>query len=76
MVEGWTLLSERSEFLSSLRSACCVLEQDTFTPQKYWSYPGSGGSVPTMADMTENLFTGTLSKNETNKVWSGSEISI
>ena len=26
---------------------CCVLEQGTFTPQKYWLYPGSGGSAPT-----------------------------
>ena len=23
----------------------CVLEQDTFTSQKYWLYPGSGGSI-------------------------------
>ena len=32
---------------SSLRSLCCVLEQDTFTSKKYWLYPGCCGSVPT-----------------------------
>ena len=55
---------------SALRSLCCVLEQDTFPccvleqdtftsqtvlaiPRKQWVHP----------DMTEKLFTGTLSKN-------------
>ena len=28
-------------------SVCCFLEQETFTPQKYWQYPGIGGSVST-----------------------------
>ena len=32
---------------SSLRSPGCVLEQDTFTSQKYWLFLGSGGPVPT-----------------------------
>ena len=47
---------------SSLRLPCCVLEQDTFTsqivlviPRKRWLRP----------EMTEKLFFGTLSKNET-----------
>ena len=30
---------------SSAGSVCCFLEQETFTPQKYWKYPGIGGSV-------------------------------
>ena len=32
---------------SSAGSVCCFLEQVTFTPQKYWKYPGIGGSVST-----------------------------
>ena len=48
-------------------SPCCVLEQDTFTSQKYWKYPGSDGSVRTMAHMSEKLFTGMLSKNRTKQ---------
>ena len=30
---------------SSAGSVCCFLEQETFTPQKYWKYPGISGSV-------------------------------
>ena len=48
---------------SSLRSSCCVLEQNTF-PTK-----GTGNTQEAVAspDMTEKLFTGTLSKNQTKR---------
>ena len=49
---------------SSLRSPCCVLEQDTFTSQKVLVIPRKRWLRP---DMTEKLFTGTLSKNETKR---------
>ena len=62
MVERLT--PERSVVRSSLRSPCCVLKQATFTlhkvlviPRKRWLHPG----------ITEKLFTGTLSKNETKR---------
>ena len=44
---------------------CCVLEQGTFTPQKYWYYPGSGGSVPTCL---KKLFTWTLRINQPTNI--------
>ena len=49
---------------SSLRSPCCVLEQDTFTSQKVLFIPRKRWLRP---DMTEKLFTGTLKqkRNET-----------
>ena len=46
---------------SSLRSQCCVLEQDTFSSQKVLVIPRKWWLRP---DMTEKLFTGMLSKNE------------
>ena len=49
---------------SSLRSQCCVLEQDAFTSQKVLVLPRKRWHHP---DMTEKLFTGMLSKNETKK---------
>ena len=47
---------------SSLRPPCCVLEQDTLTSQKVLVIHRKRWIRP---DMTENLFTGTLSKTET-----------
>ena len=60
---------------SSLRSPCCVLEQDIFTSQKVLVIPRKLWLRP---DMTENLFTGRLSKNEAKyrKNRSSLEISI
>ena len=49
---------------SSLRSLCCVLEQDTFTSQKVLVIPRKWWLRPYM---TEKLFTGTVSKNQTKK---------
>ena len=51
---------------SSLRSPCCVIEQDTFTSQKVLVIHSKRWLRP---DMTEHLFTGTLSKtrNETKR---------
>ena len=50
------LRSERSGVLSSLRSPCCILEQDTFTSQKVLVIPRKQWLRP---DMTEKLLTGT-----------------
>ena len=41
---------------SSLRSPCCILEQDTFTSQKVLVIPRKGWLRP---GMTEKLLTGT-----------------
>ena len=49
---------------SSLRSLCCVLEQDTFTSQKVLVIPRKHWLRP---DMTEKLFTGTLNKKQNEK---------
>ena len=46
---------------SSLRSPCCILEQDTFTSQKVLVIPRKRLLRP---DMTEKLLTGTLSLNQ------------
>ena len=54
------LWSERSWVRSSLRSACCILEQDTFTSQKVLVIPRKRWLCP---DMTEKLLTGTQSLN-------------
>ena len=43
-LERWTPDRE-TRVRSSAGSVCCFLEQETFTPQKYWLYPGIGGSV-------------------------------
>ena len=40
-------LHRETRVRSSAGSVCCFLEQETFTPQKYWWYPGIGGSVST-----------------------------
>ena len=58
MVEGWT--PEREV---RLRSPCCVLEQEAFTSPKVLVIHRKWLLRP---DMTGKLFTGTLSKNETN----------
>ena len=47
---------------SSLRSPCCVLQQDTFTSHKVIVIPRKQWVRP---DITEKKFTGTLNKNET-----------
>ena len=47
---------------SSLRSPCCVLEQDTFTSQKVLVIPRKRWLCP---DMTEKMLTGTLNLNKT-----------
>ena len=47
--------SERSGVRSSLRSPCCILEQDTFTSQKVLVIPRKRWLHP---DMTEKLLTG------------------
>ena len=49
---------------SSLRLPCCVLEQNTFTSQIVLVIPRKRWLLP---EMTEQLFTGTLSKNETKR---------
>ena len=49
---------------SSLRSPCCVLEQDTFTSQEVLVIPRKRWLRP---DMTEKLFTGTLSEKRNEK---------
>ena len=46
---------------TTFSSLCCILEQDTFTPQKVLVIPRKRWLRP---DMTEKLFAGTLSKNE------------
>ena len=47
---------------SSLRSPCCVIEQDTFTSQKVMVIPRKRWL---RSDMTEKLLTGTLNLNKT-----------
>ena len=49
---------------TSVRSPCCVLEQDTFTSQKVLVIPRKR---LLRHDMTEKLFTGTLSKTKRNE---------
>ena len=55
----------RSGVRSSLRSPCCVLEQDTFTSQKVLVIPRKRWLSP---DMTEKLLTGTLNHNKTKTI--------
>ena len=55
VVERWT--PEREVGVrSSLRSPCCILEQDTFSSQKVLVIPRKRWLSP---DMTETLLTGT-----------------
>ena len=45
MVES---LTREREVEGSIPPLCCVLEKKThLLPEKYWLYPGSGGSIPT-----------------------------
>ena len=59
MVERRTPKRDVGGSILTVRSPCCVLEQYTVLviPRKRWLRP----------DMTEKLFTGTLSKNETKR---------
>ena len=54
------LRSERSGVRSSLRTSCCILEQDTFTAQNVLVMPMKRWLGP---DMTEKLLTGTKNLN-------------
>ena len=51
---------------SSLRSPCCVLEQDTFTSPKVLVIPRKRWLRP---DMTEKLLAGTLNLNKTKTIY-------
>ena len=39
---------------TSIGATCCILEQDTLSPQSNCSYTGSGGSIPSGQNVTSS----------------------